>query len=410
MQGNITLLTENLMGLLCILILMGIICVKLSKIVHIPDVVLFILFGVVLGPQVLNIVNFDEFKVENQLILNFGAAYILYDGGREVKLKILNEVKVSVILLATLGVVISTLITGFFAFKILKIDFIYALLMGAVIASTDPSVLVPLFKNMNISNKLKQTIISESAFNDAAAAIVTFTILGVISGGSFSISSSVIELLVKAFGGIIVGGIIGYFVTFLVGKGNMRIFSGYPGEIAVASVLGAYVISEHFSFSGFMAVFIVGIVCGNKDAFKLSINSDDEKVHLDFKEVLIMILRILIFMILGTQMNFNILGKYWSQSLIIVLIFIFIARPVSVFFSIILDRKAKWNYREALYLMWTRETGVIPAALAGMIVSMKVQNAEIVSAVTFMAIIVTLVAQASTAKYAAKILKLEVEE
>ena len=60
------------------------------------------------------------------------------------------------------------------------------------------------------------------------------------------------------------------------------------------------------------------------------------------------------------------------------------------------------------YLMWTRETGVIPAALAGMIVSMKIRNAQVISAVTFMAIIITLVLQASTSKYFAKILKLEV--
>ena len=64
----------------------------------------------------------------------------------------------------------------------------YALLIGSVIASTDPSVLVPLFKNMNISPKLKQTIISESAFNDAAGAIMTFAIIGIISGGSFSLA------------------------------------------------------------------------------------------------------------------------------------------------------------------------------------------------------------------------------
>ena len=72
------------------------------------------------------------------------------------------------------------------------------------------------------------------------------------------------------------------------------------------------------------------------------------------------------------------------------------------------DRKAQWNYREILYLMWTRETGVIPAALAGMIVSINVRNAQIISAVTFMAIIITLTFQASTTKCLARILKLEV--
>ena len=148
---------------------------KISKIVPIPDVVLFILAGIILGPSLLNILDFKDYAIGNNLILSFGAAYILYDGGREIQLHILNKVKVSVFTLSTLGVLVSAFITGFFAYKILNIDFISSLLLGAVMASTDPSVLVPLFKSINISNKLKQTIISESAFNDAAGAIITFS-------------------------------------------------------------------------------------------------------------------------------------------------------------------------------------------------------------------------------------------
>lgn len=409
MEGNTVLLTENLIKLLAIVIFTGIICVKLSRRVYLPDVVLFIIAGIMLGPQVLNVISFENYPVGNQLILTFGAAYILYDGGREIHLKILNKVKVSVILLATLGVLISTFITGYFAFKILKIDFIYALLLGAVIASTDPSVLVPLFKNMKISNKLKQTIISESAFNDAAAAIITFTIVGVISGGTLSIGNSIIELLVKAGGGILVGSAFGFIGVSLVADRWHGVLKGYPGELSVATVLGAYVAAEHFHFSGFMAVFIVGIVCGNKKMFNLSVQKKHEDIHVNFKEVLIMMLRIMIFVVLGSQIDFVILSQYWKQALLIVLLFMFIARPASVLCSVIFDRKAQWNYREILYLMWTRETGVIPAALAGMIVSMKIGNAQIISAVTFMAIIITLVIQASTSKYFAKILKLEVE-
>lgn len=159
-----------------------------------------------------------------------------------------------------------------------------------------------------------------------------------------------------------------------------------------------------------MAVFIIGMVCGNKEACKLSaIEKESYDLHLKFKEVLISILRIMIFVLLGIQMNFDILAKYWGGALIIVIGFIFVARPVSVFFSVILDRKASWNFREIAYLMWTRETGVIPAALAGMIISMKVQHADIISAVTSMAIIITIGVQASTAKYFAKVLKLDID-
>ncbi len=299
-------------------------------------------------------------------------------------------------------------IIGYSASKILNIDFIYALLIGSVIVSTDPSVLVPLFKNMGISDKLKQTIISESAFNDASAAIMTFSILGIIAGGKFSIGESIFELLVKAGGGIIVGLIMGYISISLVSVRKRGILSGYPGEISVAAVLGTYILAEHFQFSGFMAVFIVGIICGNKEIFNLYIDKSHQEIHISFKEVTIMILRIMIFVLLGTQMNFSILAQYWLKAAIIVIILMLIARPACVLVSVIFDRKAEWNYREVLYLMWTKETGVIPAALAGMLISMKIPNAELISAVTFMAIIVTLLLQASTAVFLARKLKLDV--
>ncbi|MDW8799545.1 sodium:proton antiporter [Clostridium sp. A1-XYC3] len=410
MEGNTVLLAENLMKLLFIIIISGVVFAKIGKKIKMPDVVLFIIAGIIVGPSVLNLVDFSSYPIENQLILTFGAAYILYDGGREIQLKVLNEVKGSVAVLATAGVIISAFITGFFAYKVLHIDFIYALLLGSVIASTDPSVLVPLFKNMNISPKLKQTIISESAFNDAVGAIMTFAIIGIISGGSFSLGHSIIELLKEAGGGTVVGAIFGFLGTALVSEAKVGVLRGYAGEVAVALVLASYVTAVHFGFSGFMAVFIVGMVCGNKKMFGLaSVDEESYELHSKFKEVTISMLRIMIFVLLGVQMNFAILSKYWGKALIIVLGFVFIARPVSVLFSVIFDRKAKWNIREIAYLMWTRETGVIPAALAGMLISMKIQNADIISAVTSMAIIITLTFQASTAKYFAKILKLDID-
>jgi len=407
MEGNITALTELIMRYIGIIIICGIICVKSSKKIPLPDTVLFIIMGIMIGPEVLGIVDFKDFAMANQLVLTFGAAYILYDGGREIQLKVLNKVKLSVTLLSTIGIIISAFVTAFFAYKILNLSFMYALLLGSVISSTDPSVLVPLFKNMNISPKLKQTIISESAFNDAAGAIMTFTVVGLLSGGSFSAMGSLFELFKTAGGGILVGIIAGYIATLIVSESKYALLSEHPGEIAVATVLLSYVTANFFGFSGFMAVFVVGIVCGNKSMFKLTIHKEGYNLHLSFKEVLITLLRIMIFTLLGTQMSFEILGQYWKGALLVVVLFVFIARPISVFFSIIIDKKAKWSIREMLYLMWTRETGVIPAALAGMLVSMGIQNAQIISAVTFMAIIITLSFQASTAKYVAKLLKLE---
>lgn len=137
----------------------------------------------------------------------------MYEGGREVKLRVLNDIKTSVSLLSTLGVVISAAVVGFAAIYIFKIPMIYGLLLGAVVASTDPATLVPVFKKIKIKERVKQTVISEPAFNDAVGAILVVAILAVINSGTFSLTANLKTLGVMIFGGIAVGVAVG--VLFL---------------------------------------------------------------------------------------------------------------------------------------------------------------------------------------------------
>ncbi len=400
------LTTGNLLTLVAIIIFAGALSSKLASFIKLPDVVLFIISGAVLGPSVFNIITYDN-AVVNNVILTFGAAYILFDGGREIQLKVLNKIKFSVVSLATVGVLVSAIITGVFAHFFLHLDPLYAFLLGTVIASTDPSVLVPLFKKMSISPKLKQTIIAESAFNDACGAIITFAVLGVVAGGTFSFGASMGELLKTSLGGIAVGAGIAVLTLILISDKRHGVLSDFPTEMAVAAVIGAYEIAVHFDFSGFMAVFVLGIIAGNKVQFGFKVKSEPFETHLHFKDALISIIRMMIFILLGVHINFAILAQYWLGALLTVLSLIFIARPISVFVSVIMDRRAKWSWQEMVYLMWVRETGVIPAALVGMLVTMKVPNAQVMSSVTFMTIIITLAVQASTKEYVAKLLKLD---
>ena len=407
MENAVIQSANQLMELVGLIIVAGLIFGKISEIIKMPDVVLYILAGIILGPSLLNWINIDKYPVENQLILSFGAAYILYDGGREIDFKILNKVKMSVSLLATAGVLISTVIVGYVAAKVFNIPVYYGLLMGSVIASTDPSVLVPLFKSMNISNKLKQTIISESAFNDAAGAVITFSLIGIILGGEFSLSQSVMQLVKSIAGGVLIGVVAGYLSHLFVDEKKFGILRDHPAELMIATVAGAYLISDRFGFSGFMAVFVVGMFCGNKKVFDFWIPEHSFQTHLRFKEVFTVLLRMMIFVILGTQLVFENLFGNLTPALIVVAVLIFIARPVSVIFSMIADRKAQWKWQEVVYMMWVRETGVIPAALSGMILTMGVDHADIISSVTFATILITLTLQASTSKLLAKVLNLD---
>ena len=407
MENAVIQSANQLMELVGLIIVAGLIFGKISEIIKMPDVVLYILAGIILGPSLLNWINIDKYPVENQLILSFGAAYILYDGGREIDFKILNKVKMSVSLLATAGVLISTVIVGYVAAKVFNIPVYYGLLMGSVIASTDPSVLVPLFKSMNISNKLKQTIISESAFNDAAGAVITFSLIGIILGGEFSLAQSIMDLVKSIAGGVLIGVVAGYLSHLFVDEKKFGILRDHPAELMIATVTGAYLISDRFGFSGFMAVFVVGMFCGNKKVFDFWIPEHSFQTHLRFKEVFTVLLRMMIFVILGTQLVFENLFSNLTPALIVVAVLIFVARPVSVIFSMIADRKAQWKWQEVVYMMWVRETGVIPAALSGMILTMGLEHAEIISSVTFATILITLTLQASTSKLLAKVLNLD---
>jgi NhaP-type Na+/H+ or K+/H+ antiporter len=109
-----------------------------------------------------------------------------------------------------------------------------------------------------------------------------------------------------------------------------------------------------------------------------------------------------IFVVLGTQVDLTALSKYWAPALLVVLILMFVARPLVVLISTSFDKEAKWTFKDKLFMMWVRETGVIPAALSGIIVSMKLPGYEIISSVVFMTILVTLIVQASTTKLVAK--------
>jgi cell volume regulation protein A len=116
-----------------------------------------------------------------------------------------------------------------------------------------------------------------------------------------------------------------------------------------------------------------------------------------------------IFILLGTQVDFGLMNRYLAGGAVVIAVFMLIARPATVFLCALPDRKAKWSFNELLFMCWTRETGVIPAALAGLLMGMKAPGAEMIASVTFIAIIMTIVIQATTTKMLAKKLGLLIE-
>jgi potassium/hydrogen antiporter len=110
-------------------------------------------------------------------------------------------------------------------------------------------------------------------------------------------------------------------------------------------------------------------------------------------------MRLFIFILLGAQVDFALMGQYLVGGIIVVIIFMLVARPVTVFLCALPDRRAQWSLNEMLFMCWTRETGVIPAALAGLLLGMQAPGAQMIASVTFIAILMTILIQAPTTKW-----------
>jgi len=368
--------------------------------INVPDIALFLIVGMAIGPEVLGLIDIRSDSALYQIILLFGASYILFDGGASLRFEVLKKVWITIVILATVGVVITAAVTALAAHVVLGIPSIVALLLGATIASTDPATLVPIFRQVKIRDRVAQTVMSESAFNDATGAIITFGVLGVAMGtGEFSFAASLFDLVKQAAIGIIAGAVLGYLAALLIAHERWAFLAEYAPVVTLVAVIGAYFTADGMQASGFMAVFVFGIVIGNKDAlgFKMA-QAETQKLE-EFVLTTAFIMRLFIFLLLGGQVDFHLMGQYWFGGAIVVIIFMFVARPLAVFLCALPDRRAMWSLNEMLFMCWTRETGVIPAALAGLLLGVKAPGSQIVASVTFIAILMTILIQAPTTKW-----------
>jgi potassium/hydrogen antiporter len=379
----------------------------LAQTIKIPDVALFLVVGMLVGPEVIGLVDIKADSPLNQIILLFGASYILFDGGASLRLSVLKQVWITIVIISTVGVLITAAVTGIAAHLVLHVPWIVALLLGAALASTDPATLVPIFRQVKIRDRVAQAVMSESAFNDAMGAILTFGVLAVAMGaGEFSLAASLFDLLKQSAIGIVGGVVIGYLAAFLIAHERWGFLAEYAPIVTLVAVLGAYFAADGLQASGFMAVFMFGIVIGNKDAFGFAMSQSEGRRLDEYVMTTAFIMRLFIFILLGAQVDFHLMAQYWFGGVMVVMIFMLVARPVTVFLCALPDRRARWSFNEMLFMCWTRETGVIPAALAGLLLGMKAPGAQMIASVTFIAILMTILIQAPTTKWLGHLLGL----
>ena len=385
-----------------LILAIGTLTALLAQKIRIPDIVLFLLVGMAVGPQALGLINIEADSAFNQTVLLFGASYILFDGGASLRFDVLKQVWITIVVIATVGVLITAAVTGIAAYLVLGGPLVVAFLLGATLASTDPATLVPIFRRAKIRDRVAQTVMSESAFNDAMGAIATFGVLAVATGaGEFSLTSSLLELLKQSAVGIVAGCLLGYLAALLIAHERWAFLAEYGPVVTLVAVIGAYFAAGGLQASGFMAVFVFGIMLGNKDSFGFQMEAGESQKLDEYVATTAFIMRVAIFILLGSQVDFTLMGRYLWGGILVVVVFMLVARPLTVFICAMPDRRAKWSFNEMLFMSWTRETGVIPGALASLLVGMKAPGAQMIASVTFIAILMTILIQAPTTKWLA---------
>jgi cell volume regulation protein A len=396
-------IAKDLLQTVGAVLLFGIASSLVSRKTKVPDVAVFLLVGIALGPGALGIVHVGAGSVANLLLLLFGSCYILFDGGASLRLRVLKEVWITIAVLATLGVLVTAAITAVAAQWTFGVPFITALLLGAAIASTDPATLVPIFRQIRIRERVAQTVMSESAFNDATGAIMTLAVLGVATGaGEFSISASLVDLAKQSAIGIGAGAVLGYLAVLFIAHERIGFLAEHAPVVSLMAVIASFLVADRMQASGFMAVFVFGIMVGNRDVLGFSMSADEERRLEEFVSTTALLMRMFIFILLGSQVDFALMQRHLVPGIAVVLAFMLLARPAAVFACALPDRRAKWSFGEMLFMCWTRETGVIPAALAGLLLGMHAPGADIIASVTFIAVLMTILIQAPTTRWLAR--------
>lgn len=378
----------------------GLVAQVVSRRLNLPDIVLFMLVGVGLGPAGIGVFHFARASAVTDFIFTVGTVVMLYEGGRSLELPILRRIWVGTTLLATLGVLVTTAVMALVVRGLFAVPFHEALLIAAVLSSTDPAAIIPLFRQLRVRARLAQLVQAESALNDAVSSALVLVLVAAADGAAPDWSGALGHFVVLLGGGLVTGVVVSYALNGLLSDRHYRhaVLSAteHPALISLVIMLVSYLVATEFGASGFMAAFTAGLISGNRSLFRLEVSESHERAHENYLFTNATLFRMLIFILLGSEVNFGDVAAILGPGLIAMAVFIFVARPISVAVSLGLDRVETWSLREMAFAAWVRETGVVPAALAGLLMAARVPGSRLLSAIVFLAVLVTIFVQGTT--------------
>ena len=389
---------STLMLIGALMLVISIVLSPLSSRVGMPVLLIFLGVGMMMGEDGPGGIQFDDFELAF-LIANLALGVILLDGGMRTRAETFRVGLKPALVLATLGVAMTAAGAAVVAWWVFDLHWLTALLIGAIISSTDAAAVFSLLqgRGLHLNERVSATLEIESGSNDPMAIFLTLMLVTVIGNNGEHAGWAALTMLVQQFGIGVIGGIIGGFAVVELANRIRLTPSLYPLLVAAAGI-SVFSATNALGGSGFLAIYLTGVVIGNRHVRMMP-------MILQVHDGLAWLAQLCLFLMLGLLVNPSDLIPLYGGGLILALSLIFVIRPLTVMATL---WPFAFNRRELGFISWVGLRGAVPIVLALFPIIADLPEAQLVFHAAFFIVLVSLVVQGTTMAPLARKLRLEV--
>lgn len=374
-----------------LLVLAGILSSLVALRFGAPLLLVFLLVGMLAGEGGPGGVKFDDVRIA-YTVGSVALALILFDGGLRTKLTTFRNVLAPSVLLATAGVLITTLLTAPVAKFVLGVGWIPALLVGAVVASTDAAAVFLLINagGLRLRSRVRATLEVESGTNDPFAVFLVLLLVEILLAGDSSWSHIAMVLIRDTVLGCVVGVGGGRVITWVLNR--VALAQGLHAPFVAVSAVVVFAFGNAVHTSGFLAVYLAGLVVGNRQT----------RAHnsvIVFLDAVTWLAQIVMFVLLGLLVWPERLASSVLGAVAVALTLMFIARPAAVFLCLV---PFNYQWREKVFISWVGLRGAVGIFLASVPMLVGLPAAYMYFDVAFVVVLLSLLVQGWTVAFAAR--------
>lgn len=369
-----------------LLIFASIMTSTLSARLGVPLLLFFLGVGMLAGEEGILGIEFAEYNLAN-FIGQAALACILLDGGLRTSMRSFRVGLKPAVTLASLGVLVTVLVAGIFATWLLDVDWRLGVLMAAIVGSTDAAAVFSLLRNggVKLNDRVQATLEIESGANDPLAILLVTVMITLNLDPTSQGIGDIIFMLISQIGiGLVLGLLSGWALSKMLPK--VYLADGMYAILILSAGLIVFGITNLLGGSGFLAVYLAGVVIGNT---KVRATEHVLRVMDSFA----WLSQAVLFVVLGLLVQPSGILEVIHYSLLIFIFLLFVARPIAVFSSLLPFR---FGIREIGFISWVGLRGAVPITLAIIPVTMAVPGADLAFNITFGMVILSLLVQGAT--------------